>query len=72
MLNLHSLCHQPIGSLPFRAPPHSEEKPLARDKGDFYRDPNAARYPCYPIDPALRFVLALNTDLDFAPVNFMA
>ncbi|KAI9831933.1 MAG: hypothetical protein M1819_004655 [Sarea resinae] len=32
--------------------------PLKEDSGTYFRDPNAARYPSYPIEPAVRALLA--------------
>ncbi|EXJ91782.1 hypothetical protein A1O3_00332 [Capronia epimyces CBS 606.96] len=44
------------GKPPLWAPPAVNRR-LEPDKGDFYRDPNAARYPSYPMEPAIQAVL---------------
>lgn len=60
-----------IGSPPFWAPPASQNEPLEQDKGDFFRDPNAARFPTYPTEPAVRALLAQNPYVDLGAIDIM-
>jgi len=43
-------------------PPPGATK-LKKDSGRYFRDPNAARYPSHPIEPAVKTVLAQVPDL---------
>ncbi|KIX03283.1 uncharacterized protein Z518_06835 [Rhinocladiella mackenziei CBS 650.93] len=47
------------GRPPAWAPPATDRQ-LEPDKGHFFRDPNAARYPSYPMQPAVQAVLGFN------------
>jgi hypothetical protein len=45
---------------------------LREDNGQYYRDPNAARYPAYPIAPVVQSVLDLNPDFSTANTDIVA
>lgn len=61
-----------IGSPPFWAPPSSQGEPLEQDKGDFYRDANAARFPIYPTEPAVRALLTVKSYVDLGAIDIIA
>jgi hypothetical protein len=61
-----------IGSPPFWATPHNQDEALEQDKGDFYRDSNAARFPTYPTEPAVRALLTVNSYVDLGVIDIMA
>lgn len=44
---------------------------LKQDEGDFFRDINAAHYPSYPVEPAIRSIIALQPDFDLQSVDFV-
>ncbi|KAF1955357.1 hypothetical protein CC80DRAFT_564944 [Byssothecium circinans] len=48
---------------PPRWTPLKEPKPLKEDSGQYFRDPNAARFPGYPTEPAVHALF--QTDPDF-------
>ncbi|OBT68860.1 hypothetical protein VE03_02065 [Pseudogymnoascus sp. 23342-1-I1] len=58
------------GSPPAWTPP-VEDFQLNQDKGDVFRDINAAHYPSYPIEPALRSIIALQPDFDLHSVDLV-
>lgn len=45
---------------------------LREDDGDYYCDPNAARYPQYPTEPAVRSVFLLNQAFDTSNVDIFS
>jgi hypothetical protein len=57
-----------LGSPPAWTPPVDDAQ-LKPDSGDVFRDINAAHYPSYPVEPALRSILALQPDFDFQSVD---
>ncbi|KAG5993373.1 hypothetical protein E4U43_003516 [Claviceps pusilla] len=48
--------------MPARWTPLPEPVQLSEDSGTYYRDRNAAGYPKYPLEPAVRSILALEAD----------
>jgi hypothetical protein len=54
------------------APPSDKDEALEQDKGDFYRDPNAARFPTYPTEPAVRALLSVKSYVDLGVIDIMA
>jgi hypothetical protein len=60
------------GSPHYWSPIDSKSQPLQQDEGDFFRDPNAARYPTYPIEPAIRALFTLNPKFDGNSIDFVA
>ncbi|KAI9795565.1 MAG: hypothetical protein M1833_006965 [Piccolia ochrophora] len=56
------------GAPPVWNPP--KERPrLSQDEGEFFRDPNAARFPRFPAEPGIRAVLALHPDFEGDPID---
>ncbi|KAI9760197.1 MAG: hypothetical protein M4579_001812 [Chaenotheca gracillima] len=51
--------------------PLPEPRKLKQDRGDYYRDPNAARSPQYPMEPAIRSVLSLHEDFETSSINIV-
>jgi hypothetical protein len=49
--------------------PPPEAKKLPQDSGRYFKDPNAARHPNHPMEPAAKAVLAQNPDLDTASID---
>jgi hypothetical protein len=45
---------------------------LLEDSGQYYRDPNAARYPEYPIAPVVQSVLNMHPDFPTADIDIVA
>lgn len=65
----HHLMNPPfIGKPPAWTPPATNRR-LDSDKGDFFRDPNAARFPNYPIEPAVRAVLKQNSQFSTKDID---
>ncbi|KAE9364907.1 hypothetical protein N431DRAFT_549309 [Stipitochalara longipes BDJ] len=58
------------GSPPAWTPP-AEGHQLKQDEGDFFRDINAAHYPSYPMEPAMRSILALQPNFDLQSVDLV-
>ncbi|KAF8847895.1 hypothetical protein BDZ45DRAFT_606740 [Acephala macrosclerotiorum] len=56
------------GSPPAWTPPAQDVK-LPRDSGAVYRDTNAARYASYPMEPAVRAVLAMQPESQLPSVD---
>ncbi|CZR61309.1 uncharacterized protein PAC_11205 [Phialocephala subalpina] len=56
------------GSPPAWTPPAQDVK-LNRDRGAVYRDTNAARYASYPMEPAVRAVLAMQSQSELPSVD---
>ncbi|KAL8633437.1 hypothetical protein Q9189_000782 [Teloschistes chrysophthalmus] len=52
--------------------PLDEPRRLEEDKGDYFRDPNAARFPSYPLEPAVRTLLTEHGDLETQEVDLFA
>ena len=52
--------------------PLREPRKLEEDKGDYLRDRNAARFPSYPLEPAVRALLKEHEDLDTQNVDLFA
>lgn len=52
--------------------PLSTSRRLQEDKGDFFRDPNAARFPTYPLEPAVRALLMGNQSLTTQSIDLFA
>ncbi|KAF2820346.1 hypothetical protein CC86DRAFT_305106 [Ophiobolus disseminans] len=52
--------------------PLKEAQRLNEDNGIYYRDPNAARSPDYPITPVVQAVLETNPNFDTADVDIVA
>ncbi|KAF2017638.1 hypothetical protein BU24DRAFT_440534 [Aaosphaeria arxii CBS 175.79] len=52
--------------------PLNKPRRLEEDKGTYYRDPNAARYPTYPTEPAVQAIFRTNKDFETAAVNIFA
>ena len=42
---------------------------LQEDSGEYYRDPNAARYPKHPNEPAIRALFQVNPDYDCSKIQ---
>jgi hypothetical protein len=72
LVELMQLIENLTGSPPFWAPPASQDEPLEQDKGDFSRDPNAARFPTYPTEPAVRALLTQQSYVDLGAIDIMA
>ncbi|KAI4225363.1 MAG: hypothetical protein L6R40_008375 [Gallowayella cf. fulva] len=56
------------GAPPAWSPPKDRPN-LEEDKDTYLRDPNAARYPHFPTEPAIRAVFALHPDFDTAAID---
>ncbi|KAL9584331.1 MAG: hypothetical protein Q9212_002191 [Teloschistes hypoglaucus] len=52
--------------------PLDKPRKLEEDKGDYFRDPNAARYPSYPLEPAVRTLLTEHGDLETQKIDLFA
>lgn len=52
--------------------PLDEPRSLEEDKADYFRDPNAARFPSYPLEPAVRTLLTENEGLEAQKINLFA
>ncbi|KAI9700288.1 MAG: hypothetical protein M1836_002303 [Candelina mexicana] len=59
------------GSPPKWTPPVSRQR-LSQDTGNYFRDPNAARYPKYPTEPAIRALFAMQPKLDTSAIDIVA
>ncbi|KAI5816664.1 hypothetical protein BZA77DRAFT_246412 [Pyronema omphalodes] len=60
------------GSPPAWAPQHDRKRALLPDSGTYYRDPNGARWPRFPMEPAVRSLLHLAPSLDRSSINLVA
>ena len=60
-----------IGAPPMWCPP-ARETQLKQDSGDYFRDPNAARYPTYPTEPAIRATYEMQPDFDQDQIDVVA
>ncbi|KAF2112086.1 hypothetical protein BDV96DRAFT_498594 [Lophiotrema nucula] len=61
-----------IPGRPPRWTPLQKSQRLAEDKGDFFRDPNGARYPTHPAEPAVKAILELNPNYDTSMIDIVA
>ena len=52
--------------------PLDEPRRLEEDKGDYFRDPNAARFPSYPLEPAVRALLMEIESLETQKIDLFA
>ena len=52
--------------------PLDEPRRLEEDKSDCFRDPNAARFPSYPLEPAVRALLKEHEDLETQEIDLFA
>ncbi|KAI4161514.1 MAG: hypothetical protein LQ342_004798 [Letrouitia transgressa] len=59
------------GKPPAWTPPVSPIK-LREDNGSYFRDPNAARYPNHPIEPAVRAIFACQPDFRGYEIDLFA
>ena len=65
----------PTITVPGRPPlwtPLNGSQQLQQDKGDYFRDPNAARFPSYPTEPAVRAVLTTEPDYPTSELDIFA
>ncbi|KAK2808788.1 hypothetical protein FQN50_004461 [Emmonsiellopsis sp. PD_5] len=53
-----------IPGAPPKWTPHRDSIQLREDSGEFFRDPNSARWPEYPMEPAIRAVFDRHPDFD--------
>ncbi|KAH6681546.1 hypothetical protein B0J14DRAFT_623450 [Halenospora varia] len=58
------------GSPPLWSPSLSTKR-LKEDSGEYFRDPNAARYPHFPAEPAFRALLAMHSDFDLSALDIV-
>lgn len=56
------------GAPPAWAPP-AETRRLSEDSGDVFRDQNAARYPKYPSEPAMRAVITMQPQFETKSID---
>lgn len=59
------------GQPPAWTPPAIAEK-LKEDNGEYFRDPNSARYPTHPMEPAVRAILAECPEFPTTSVDIFA
>ena len=59
------------GSPPMWNPPR-EATELDEDEGEYFRDPNAARYPSHPMQPAVEAIFRENPDLSTSCIDIVA
>ncbi|KAL9102571.1 MAG: hypothetical protein Q9163_002289 [Psora crenata] len=52
--------------------PLDEPRRLEEDKGDYFRDPNAVRFPSYPLERAVRALLKEHEDLETQKIDLFA
>ncbi|KAF2189156.1 hypothetical protein K469DRAFT_683604 [Zopfia rhizophila CBS 207.26] len=52
--------------------PLKEPQRLKEDKGEYFRDPNAARFPRYPTEPAVQAILKSDTDFPTLSIDIFA
>lgn len=45
---------------------------MKEDRGDFYRDPNAARFPSYPLEPSIQAIFKANPAFPTAEIDIFA
>ncbi|KAI3109476.1 hypothetical protein CBS147333_5461 [Penicillium roqueforti] len=51
--------------------PLSDSPALPQDRGDYYRDRNAARYPTYPLEPMVQAILTDNPEFPITSVDII-
>lgn len=56
------------GEPPIWNPPPGRRQ-LKGDRGDYLRDPNAAKYPTYPMEPAIQAIIHENPDFNGQDIN---
>ena len=49
-----------------------ETRKLPEDSGEYFRDPNAARYPKSPVEPGIRALLKMRPDFDLRALDVVA
>ena len=49
-----------------------ETRKIPEDSGEYFRDPNAARYPICPIEPGIRALLKMRPGFDFGALHVVA
>ncbi|KAF2669716.1 hypothetical protein BT63DRAFT_471224 [Microthyrium microscopicum] len=59
------------GKPPAWSPP-AQTRQLQADHGDYFRDPNAARFPQFPTEPAVQAVLMQNPDHSMNDIDIFA
>ncbi|KAF2277902.1 uncharacterized protein EI97DRAFT_415643 [Westerdykella ornata] len=59
------------GKPPLWTPPHGPQQ-LREDEGEFFRDPNAARFPVHPTEPAVRTILKYAPGYPTSSINIFA
>lgn len=59
------------GKPPAWTPPITNAK-LKEDNGNYFRDPNAARHPAHPMEPAVQAILAVDHDFNATSVDIFA
>ncbi|KAB8215016.1 hypothetical protein BDV33DRAFT_195617 [Aspergillus novoparasiticus] len=52
--------------------PTAAPENLPEDNGEYFRDPNAARYPSYPLQPAVEAILRMNDTFESNNVDIVA
>ncbi|KAK6358813.1 hypothetical protein TWF730_008132 [Orbilia blumenaviensis] len=52
--------------------PLSVPRRLDEDTGDFYRDPNAARFPSYPMEPAVQAIFRVDAAFSTSNIDIFA
>lgn len=52
--------------------PLKEPTKLKQDKGEFFRDQNAARFPSYPMQPTVDAILKQNSEFDTEGIDIVA
>ncbi|KAL5119740.1 hypothetical protein ACEQ8H_002346 [Pleosporales sp. CAS-2024a] len=61
-----------VPGMPPRWTPLQDPQRLAVDSGQYYRDPNAARYPAYPLVPVVQAVLHIHPDFPTRDIDMVA
>ncbi|KAJ5150851.1 uncharacterized protein N7482_010103 [Penicillium canariense] len=51
--------------------PLSDPPQLREDSGQYYRDPNAARFPTYPLEPAIQAILTEKPEFPLSSVDII-
>lgn len=69
-LGICAHCHERSGNPPAWTPlPHPSK--LKEDAGEYFRDQNAARYPSYPMQPAVEAILTQNPDISTESIDIV-
>ncbi|KAF2719590.1 hypothetical protein K431DRAFT_295892 [Polychaeton citri CBS 116435] len=61
-----------VPGLPPTWTPLKEPQKMKEDRGDYFRDPNAARAPIYPIAPAVQSLLAQDEEFPCQSIDLLA